>query len=510
MPLAETLGTKAPGQLIKSEDWNALVAGVNAIEAALDLRLDTVEASVAALDGRVGAVEASVVSLRTDVDAILASTFRVMLETTKVNFAIGELAEITATVRDARGNIPAPVNGERPWVDFVTTWGKLKAVAGFTSRAGVAERTVSVQTNAQGIARARLSAEIVDDLTDDNELDFSAVLDTRVGAQSRTISEIVLGANTPSDQEMFVAYQAITASYDSPQRSAVKSYADSYYVKNGAKLSDKVTQGIATQRRQQWRDHHITVLAFGKADSDPRTPDPSRGSNAMQLTFRDWLGPWIIIDYIPGFVQFVPQLTNILQSTLTQNYTQSALLMKDAVQQRVQNRGIIGKAREYESVKGAIQVLNATQPTSFLPQLKQSMTAAVDLQQSFQTAEVANVGGTTQEVAFQAFAGTAVRADSEVAGVTAAVQQVEQSVQQVQSSFGQQVTSIQQSVGALGGRLDATLASGGQLEQIRSNLTLVTDQVQALRSLGDPTQVTQRLNLITSLDNRLQRIERGG
>ena len=60
---------------------------------------------------------------------------------------------------------------------------------------------------------------------------------------------------------------------------------------------------------------------------------------------------------------------------------------------------------------------------------------------------------------------------------------------------------------AIGGRVDATLAEGGQLQQIRANLNSVSDQVQALRSLGDPTQVTERINLITSLDNRLQRLE---
>src|SRR5262245_64770013 len=114
MPLPAALGTKAPGQLIKSEDWNALVAGVNQIEGALDARVTAVEGAVAGLNARVNTAETEITSLRTDLDAVLAAMFRITMTTTRANFALGELAEITATVRDARGQIPAAGT----WVDF--------------------------------------------------------------------------------------------------------------------------------------------------------------------------------------------------------------------------------------------------------------------------------------------------------------------------------------------------------------------------------------------------------
>jgi hypothetical protein len=509
MPLANTLGPKAPGQLIKSDDWNGLLAGVNAIEAALDSRITVLETAVAALDTRVGAAESDITGLRTDVDAILAQTFRVTLETTKTNFAIGELAEITATIRDARGNVPAPLGGERPWVDFVTTWGKLRPMPGFTARTGVADRTVSVQTNAQGVARARLSAEIVDDMTDESEFEFGSLLATRVGSQNLTIGEVVLNANTPADSQMMFAYQAISASYDSPAAQSTRNYVDSYYVKNGSRISDKVVQGFADQRRQQWRDHHITVLAFGKADSDPRTPDPSRGANSIQLTFRDWIGPWIIIDYLPGFINLVPNIITQFQPTIQPEYFVTVDLLKNLVNERVQGRGLVGKVREYEAMRQAVQGLNPTTQPGYLPQLKEAMVSAFELQQSFQQAEVRAIGGATPEVAFKAFANTAVRADSKAADVGRQVDRVKQQVDGVQASLDSQVADIQRSVSSIGGRVDATVASGGQLDQLKNNLSLVTDQVQALRMLGDPTNVTERLNLVLSLDNRLQRIERG-
>ena len=125
MPLPASLGTKAPGQLIKSEDWNALVAGVNQIEGALNARLTGVEAAVAGLNSRITTAETSITTLRTDLDAVLAAMFRITMTTTRASFALGELAEITATVRDAHGEIPSAGT----FVDFVATWGTLKAGA---------------------------------------------------------------------------------------------------------------------------------------------------------------------------------------------------------------------------------------------------------------------------------------------------------------------------------------------------------------------------------------------
>src|SRR5688572_49442 len=229
MPLPVSLAPKAPGQLIRSDDWNALVAGVNAIESALqsaittvDDRVDILDATVATLSTAVVNAQADIVVLRSEVDALLANSYRVTIESTKLNYAIGELAEMTATLRDLNGNVPAPVNGERPWVDFVTTWGQLRPMPGFVTRVGVGDRSVAVQTNAQGVARVRLTADIVEDLTDDTEQEFSAFLTTVVDGQSRTFADVMLNANTPSDQPVRQAYQFAQLSYDNPGGGAVR------------------------------------------------------------------------------------------------------------------------------------------------------------------------------------------------------------------------------------------------------------------------------------------------
>jgi hypothetical protein len=191
------------------------------------------------------------------------------------------------------------------------------------------------------------------------------------------------------------------------------------------------------------------------------------------------------------------------------DYFQAVNLVKEIVKDRVKDKGLIGKVREYEAMQDAIINLNPTTQPQYLPLFKESMTSALILQQNFQQAEVMTAGGKETEVAFKAFANTAVRADSQVADVGKQVANVKQQVDSVQASLDNQVAAIQKNVSAIGGRVDATVASGGQLDQIKNNLNLVTDQVQALRMLGDPSSVTERLNLVLSLDNRLQRIEQG-
>lgn len=513
MPVNARLGPKAAGQLIKADDWNTLLGDVNRIEQALRTELVNLTRTVTdlvtttnGLTTRLGTAEAAVRDLRGDVDALLANTYRITLETPQISYALGETAEITARVRDMEGRVPAPVNGERPWVDFVSTWGQLRASPGFVSRAGVGERSISVQTDADGMARVRLSSEIVEDMTEATEVEFGNFLNTKV-QNNLKFSDVVLNANTPSDEPVRQAYQFVQSSYDNPQGGSVRNFVDSYYYRNGSKLSGKIAPGLINQRREIWRDHHITVLAFGKTDSDPRSPDAARGTNAIQLKFRDWIGPWILIDYLPKFELEVPNLVNVLRPQITRDFTESANKLTNVVQTRVEGLGLLGKTKQYEALRTAFDTLESPQAVTFMPQLRESMKAAVTLQQSFQQTQVSTPGGGAEEIALQAFSSTAVRANSEVSGVGSQVQQVQQQVSAVQANFAQQVQNLQQSVTALGGRMDATLAEGGQLQEIKKGLNVVTDQVAALRSLGDPRQVTQQIQQISVLNTRLASLE---
>jgi hypothetical protein len=507
MPLPADLAPKAPGQLIRSDDWNRLVNGVNAIETALETRIGTLETTVESLTVRVDGMETDIVALREALEPLIRDTYRVTLRTTKVNFAMGEIAELTAEIRNLRGDVPEPVDGERPWVDFVATWGQLKAVPGFASRAGVADRTISVQTDAQGVARVRLTAEIVADMTEDTEQEFRAVVDRVVGAQGRTISEVVLAANTPGDEPVMQAYQALTLSYDAASNVAVRNYVDTYFAGHSEQLAGRLSPALVNQRRERWRDHHVTVMAFGKADADPRTPDPSRGSNAIQVTFRDWLGPWILLDYFPRFEGLVPAVVDRLRPAVTLDYRGSLDRMKEVVRERVQPLGALGKAREYEVVRNALDVLDVPD-RAFLPDLRQSVKSAVTLQQTVLQSQHGVVGGGFEDAAFEAFANTAAKADSQVVDVEARVRDLGVQVDAAQAQVEQQVSGVQATIRSLDGRLEATLAEGGQFRQVQQQLAVVNDQVQALRMLGDPSNVNESLQLIGAFDARISMLER--
>src|SRR4051812_8020905 len=144
--LVNNLGHKAAGQLIKSEDWNALVAGVEAGDVKLGQRIDALTQSVTeqfqqtknsiqaldqkyaaqvqaltsqfqTLNVRVNGLEGQINDLRAKLTPVLSHLWRVTMETTRPTFAIGEVAEVTAKVTDLQGQ---PL-GVRPWIDFVAT-----------------------------------------------------------------------------------------------------------------------------------------------------------------------------------------------------------------------------------------------------------------------------------------------------------------------------------------------------------------------------------------------------
>src|SRR3712207_746801 len=108
MPLPNEL-RKTAGDLIRSQDWNGLIDGVNGIEttlaaglealrAALEARVAGLETGLAALNGEVTTLRNEFDAFRAEVEPLVNQFYRVTLETSKTNYAIGELAELTARV----------------------------------------------------------------------------------------------------------------------------------------------------------------------------------------------------------------------------------------------------------------------------------------------------------------------------------------------------------------------------------------------------------------------------
>lgn len=306
--LVDRLGNKVAGQLIRSEDWNALVAEVEKINTSLRGRIDelasNVDARITGIEERIGPLESEVIALREQITPFLGQFYRVTLETTKRNYAIGELAEVTARVTDLQGN---PI-ASRPWVDFVTVWGQLKPARDFDDRSGAGGHTISVRTDPEGVAKVMLRSEYVEGITHAEEDDVSVALASTLPQSTVTIADSILNSRTPLEAKNTGAFRMLSVEYDRPDAMSVRKYVDTHFVRNPI-LNRPPFQPVFGQR---WRDYRSTVLASVKDDSDPRTPDQSRGLTSIQVTFRDWIGPWIILDYVTEIGPLVQDFRNRL------------------------------------------------------------------------------------------------------------------------------------------------------------------------------------------------------
>src|SRR5258708_7081605 len=137
--LVDTFGKKAAGDLILSKQWNDLVAAIEASDTALGQRIDALTASVTSqinnlttdlnnTKTQLAGVTNDLNGLKTNVtafEALFKDYYRVLLSTAKGSYVLGEIAQIKARVTDLAGNafnIPDAKN--RPWIDFVATWGR--------------------------------------------------------------------------------------------------------------------------------------------------------------------------------------------------------------------------------------------------------------------------------------------------------------------------------------------------------------------------------------------------
>ena len=120
--LVDRLGNKSAGQLIKSEHWNELVAAVENLSETVDERFAevdarfqefsaTVEERFQELGARVDALAGDFGAFRDTVQPLLGEYYRLTMETTRTGFAIGELAQITASNARHLFCLPAPSGG---------------------------------------------------------------------------------------------------------------------------------------------------------------------------------------------------------------------------------------------------------------------------------------------------------------------------------------------------------------------------------------------------------------
>jgi len=428
--LVDDFGGKVSGELIKSADWNGMLAKVedmlDTVAATLGARIDSLETRADNLETRADNLEtrSSTAENRLDdaeatLDLVRQRFQRLDLSTTTTRFAIGQRGTITARITALDGS-PLDLSNAatRPWVDFVTVWGTLKAAGGFTSRGGAGDQTLSVQVNANGVARVLIRAAHAEAFAEEEEQEIQGFLSTIPQAQSNaTIADIILAANTPNDGMMSFAYQAISTEYDRVAAGSApvfQRYVDAYYVAQPSRAAGNFTS-VFTQR---WRDYRATVMAFLKPDSNPTTADGALASASIQVTFRDWIAPWVMVDYLPGIsalqLDYGSRFRNLIGTGLGPAIDGIVAEVDDIIF----GKGIIGRQRDLLAVDAAIGGLSFdADPPPFMADLVQAVQFGSQVQHAMFYSQAVTPGDSGGALGFGAVAGSAGRAASEAGRV---------------------------------------------------------------------------------------------
>jgi len=383
--LVDSFGGKVSGELIKAADWNGLLEAIeqqlDSLRSDLEQRLDALETRADTADQRLDQLDGRIAPLEALATSVRQRFRRVDLSTTRSRFAIGERGEIVARVTDLEGNPLAFQDvASRPWVDFVTVWGALKAVPGFEARGGAGDRTVSVQVNAGGEARVRLRADHAEAFAEEQEDEVEAVLGATVGTGPavRPISQIMLEAATPTSEGVSQAFQIVAQEYDRADTFVMQSYLDAYYVRNPALSFGR----FASVFQHSWRDYRATVLAFVKPDADPLTADGTQAAASIQITFRDWIYPWLIVDYLPGHVTLAERYRDRFRGRVTGEFGSSLDAVFEIINEETLGRGLIGQQRELAAAQVAIEQIGFTDPPDHLDELILTVGGGIKVQQS--------------------------------------------------------------------------------------------------------------------------------
>lgn len=482
--LADTLGGKTAGELIRASDWNDLIDAIEGIESSLDTRITELSSSVderfGVVDTALAGLEESVGSLETRVDELdstvqsLRQRFRqVTLQTEQTDFVIGELAEITARITDIDGvPLPLPNAAARPWIDFVAAWGQLKPVAGFESRGGAGDRTISVRVNADGIARVLLRAEHAEGFTDEAEQEVSAALTTIASGAQVSLKQTILNAATPMEAVERGAFRVMSAEYVRSDAVSVRNYVDAYYLKNPAVATNR----FAPNFFHRWRDYRSTVMAFAKTDADPRTPDPNLGSCSIQVNFRDWIGPWINLDFFVDTTPLINNYRDIFRGQIGVNFGETMNRFQNQVELNLIDKGILGKQKHTRAIMDAIGQIDVTNPPPFLGNVTQIVRNGLAIQQATELGQVAAVGVGDQPITFQAFTQSSARVETKAA-------EVEQNVTGlVESQLGRAQEELTFNVQRQQADFREELfAENGAIQAVQRNLQAVSGQVQGFQ-----------------------------
>lgn len=482
--LVDDFGGKISGELIRASDWNGMLARVegmlNTLADDLGTRVDTLEGRADVLETRTGAAEARLDEAEVTLGHVRDRFRRLDLSTTITRFAIGQRGTITARVTALDGStLDLSDAGSRPWVDFVTVWGTLKAAAGFTSRGGAGDQTLSVQVNSQGIAQVLIRAAHAEAFAEEEELEIEGFLSTRPLAQSTaSIAELILDASTPRDNNMNFTYQAISTEYDrvgSGNAPVFQRYVDAYYLTQPSRAAGNFSSVFS----QRWRDYRATVMAFLKPDSNPTTADGALASASIQVTFRDWVAPWVTVGYLPTVGTLQVDYRNRFRNLIGTSLGPSIAGIVKEVNDLVIGKGIIARQRDLLAVDAAISTLPFdADPPAFMPDLVQAVQFGSTVQHAMFYSQAVTPGDSGGAFGFEAVAGSAGRASSEAGRVQ------EQLTGEIDNKLGEATTRLlnEVKISQVAFQQDL-LREDGPVLSVQRDVKAFSGQVQGMQKL---------------------------
>ncbi len=444
--LAALSSNKAAGHPIQSDDWNRLVAGVNALVAKVEADKLELKGALDTLTGTVAGINTRLTTLEQKVTPLL-DNYLITVACSKGHYLIGESCELTLRVTDLRGQ---PI-AARPWVDLYASWGRLSAKAGFESRVGVGNDSLSVRVNAQGIAQVLLQAQAAADFSDMEYRQMAIMLEENVPETGMSMAQSIQQSSNPSDHRAKAAFKVAKKHYEKAGGSAFQRYADGMVIQGR-------DMGI-WRGRGEWEEYAATVMAFAKPDADPLSADGARGTASIQVVFRDWVSSWG-----GGYIE-VDEDDDTTWGPVFTRPGRSMEGIHHHVEEELKGRGILGRQRHLGNLQKALDKVDP-QGDPWIMDAREQTQQAIGAQKA---AEAGARGGQGAPV-MGALMGQGARTQTAASQAQAAHQQA------------QQAKGMADKVNVLEGRMQSAEQVGAH---IQGSLQLINENVRAINALDE-------------------------
>src|SRR6185312_14689901 len=190
-------------------------------------------------------------------------------------------------------------------------------------------------------------------------------------------------------------------------------YLDAYYVQSPSRVAAQLGSIVPTF----WIDYQTTVLAFAKPDADPVSADGGMAAASIQVTFRDWIAPWIIGDFFGDLTDLVGDYRAVIPGLIHTDLRQSVDGVITEIETRVRNTGVLGGQRQYEAAADAIRGVNVNNPAPFFSDAVDAVVDGIAVQRAVSYGQAVTPNAAIGTDTARAVAGSSAQAAGEASRV---------------------------------------------------------------------------------------------